>query len=132
MQGTLPLDLDDPGLEATLGQADALAAQGELYDRLRQLFVEQATNTVAIVNIEDFRRAARRRLPRPVFEYIDGGAYAETTLSRNVVDLEAIALRQRVMVDTKKLDLSTEVVGQGFEPVRGLPLRHVSLGRAAW
>jgi L-lactate dehydrogenase (cytochrome) len=55
-----------------------------------------------------------------LFEYIDGGAYAETTLARNVADLEAIALRQRVMVDTKKLDLSTEVVGQAMSVPFGL------------
>jgi L-lactate dehydrogenase (cytochrome) len=46
------------------------------------------------------------------FDYIDGGAYAEVTLRNNVADMEAIALRQRVMRDMTRLDLSVEVVGQ--------------------
>ncbi|WP_165322056.1 FMN-dependent L-lactate dehydrogenase LldD [Rhizorhabdus phycosphaerae] len=60
----------------------------------------------------DYRRIAQRRLPHFLFEYIDGGAYAEVTLRRNVADLEAIALRQRVLRDVSRLDLSTELFGQ--------------------
>jgi L-lactate dehydrogenase (cytochrome) len=59
----------------------------------------------------DYRELARRRLPRFLFEYIDGGACAEVTLRRNVSDLEAIALRQRVMRDVSVLDLTTELFG---------------------
>ena len=44
----------------------------------------------------DYREAARRKLPPFLFHYIDGGAYAEQTLRRNVEDWQAIALRQRV------------------------------------
>ncbi|MBN7832045.1 alpha-hydroxy-acid oxidizing protein, partial [Stenotrophomonas maltophilia] len=43
----------------------------------------------------DYRAAAERRLPPFLFHYIDGGAYAEHTLKRNVSDLSDIALRQR-------------------------------------
>jgi L-lactate dehydrogenase (cytochrome) len=60
----------------------------------------------------DYRELARRRLPKFLFEYIDGGSYAETTLQRNVDDLKKIALRQRVMRDVSGLDLSTELFGQ--------------------
>lgn len=63
-------------------------------------------------SISDFREAARRRLPRFLFEYIDGGSYAETTLRRNVSDLADIALRQRVLRDVSALDLSTDLFGQ--------------------
>ena len=45
----------------------------------------------------DFRLAAKRRLPRFLFDYADGGANAEQTLGRNVADLEGISLRQRVL-----------------------------------
>ncbi|WP_295175241.1 alpha-hydroxy-acid oxidizing protein, partial [uncultured Brevundimonas sp.] len=45
----------------------------------------------------DYREAARRKLPPFLFQYIDGGAYAEQTLRRNVEDWQAIALRQRVL-----------------------------------
>ena len=65
-----------------------------------------------IANIADFREAARRRLPRFLFEYIDGGSYAEVTLRKNVDELSDIALRQRVMRDVSQIDLSTELFGQ--------------------
>jgi L-lactate dehydrogenase (cytochrome) len=59
----------------------------------------------------DYRELARRRLPPFLFEYIDGGSYAEVTLRRNVADLEDIALRQRVLNDVSALDLSTTLFG---------------------
>lgn len=74
-------------------------------------------------SVSDYRELARRRLPKMFFEYIDGGSYAEVTLGRNVADLEAIALRQRVMRDMSQLDMSVEVFGQtmsfpvGLSPV---------------
>jgi L-lactate dehydrogenase (cytochrome) len=64
-----------------------------------------------IASIPDFREAARRRLPHFLFEYIDGGSYAEVTLGRNIADLEAIALRQRVLRDISRIDTSTELFG---------------------
>ncbi len=63
-------------------------------------------------SIADYRELARRRLPRFLFDYIDGGSYAEVTLARNVADLEAVALRQRVLRDVSKLKLETELFGQ--------------------
>ncbi|MDV3456951.1 FMN-dependent L-lactate dehydrogenase LldD [Sphingomonas sp. HF-S4] len=60
----------------------------------------------------DYRELARRRLPHFLFEYIDGGSYAEVTLKRNVEDLAAIALRQRILRDVSALDLSAELFGQ--------------------
>ncbi|ELA09084.1 L-lactate dehydrogenase [Moraxella macacae 0408225] len=65
-----------------------------------------------IASGNDYREAARRRLPRFLFDYIDGGAYAEYTLKRNVADLSEVALRQRVLKDMSKLDLSTEIFGE--------------------
>ena len=63
-------------------------------------------------SIGDYRELARRRLPRFLFEYIDGGSYSETTLRRNVSDLQDIALRQRVLRDVSNIDLSTTLFGQ--------------------
>lgn len=60
----------------------------------------------------DFREAARRRLPRFLFDYADGGAYAEETLRRNVADLASIALRQRVLRDVADIDIGTTLFGQ--------------------
>lgn len=62
----------------------------------------------------DYRELARRRLPPFLFEYIDGGSYAEVTLRRNVADLGAVALRQRVGCDVSSIDLSTHLFGQDF------------------
>ncbi len=59
----------------------------------------------------DFREAARRKLPRFLFDYIDGGAYAERTLARNVSDLDDLSLRQRVLKDVSQADLSTTLFG---------------------
>ena len=65
-----------------------------------------------IASIGDFRKAARRRLPGFLFDYIDGGSFDEVTLRRNVADLAAIALRQRVLRDVSGLDLASELFGQ--------------------
>jgi L-lactate dehydrogenase (cytochrome) len=71
-------------------------------------------------SVSDFRELARRRLPKIFFEYIDGGSYAEETLRRNVADLEAIALRQRVMRDMTQLDMTVETLGQTLAMPVGL------------
>ena len=60
----------------------------------------------------DYRMAARRKLPRFLFDYIDGGASAEDTLQANVVDLRAVNLRQRVLRNVSGLDLATQWFGQ--------------------
>ena len=62
-------------------------------------------------SITDYRELARRRLPRFLFEYIDGGSYAETTLGRNITDLRDVALRQRVLRDVSDIDLSATLFG---------------------
>jgi L-lactate dehydrogenase (cytochrome) len=66
----------------------------------------------------DYRAAAQRILPPFLFHYIDGGAYAERTLERNVSDLADIALRQRVLKDMSQLDLSTTL----FDEQLSLPV----------
>ncbi len=62
-------------------------------------------------SVGDYRELARRRLPPFLFHYIDGGAYDEETLRRNVGDLRGVALRQRVLRDVSRIDLSTELFG---------------------
>lgn len=61
---------------------------------------------------EDFRRAARRRLPRFLFDYIDGGSGDELTLRSNTGDLSRLTLRQRVLKDVGGVDLTTSLFGQ--------------------
>src|SRR5437870_2412424 len=64
-----------------------------------------------VLNIEDLRRAAKRRLPRVVFDYIDGGAEGEWTLRANCRAFEAVTLRPRCAVATPVCDLRTTVLG---------------------
>ncbi|HEX4848044.1 MAG TPA: L-lactate dehydrogenase [Novosphingobium sp.] len=60
----------------------------------------------------DFRRGAERRLPRFLFDYIDGGAVSEVTLARNTADWEALQLTQKVLNDASKMDCSVELFGE--------------------
>jgi L-lactate dehydrogenase (cytochrome) len=66
----------------------------------------------------DYRESAQRRIPAFLFGYLDGGAGTEVTLRRNMADLEAVSLRQRVLRDVSHIDVSTELFGQKL----GLPL----------
>lgn len=65
-----------------------------------------------ISSANDYREAARRRVPPFMFHYADGGSYAEQTLARNVSDLANIALRQRVLKDMSELDTGIELFGE--------------------
>jgi L-lactate dehydrogenase (cytochrome) len=67
---------------------------------------------LAAASVHDYRELARRRLPRQLFDYIDGGAYDEHTLRINVDDLRAISLRQRVLQDVSDLNSEVEVLGE--------------------
>ena len=66
-------------------------------------------------NITDLQRAARRALPRSVFEFIDGGAEDEVTLARNRGGFADLALVPRVLRDVGEVDTSTTVLGQRVE-----------------
>ena len=65
-----------------------------------------------ITNVLDLRELARRRVPRAFFEYADRGSYDEITLRDNRAALEAIRLRQRVMVDVDHRNLATTILGK--------------------
>ena len=70
--------------------------------------------------ISDYRALARARLPHFLFEYLDGGSYDEVTLRRNIEDLQAITLRQRVLRDVSSVDLGTELFGERWAMPVGL------------
>lgn len=76
--------------------------------------------------VDDFRRVAERRLPRALFDYLDGGAGAEVTMRQNVSDFEALRLNQRVMVDVSKIDTRVELFGESL----ALPLVLAPVGLA--
>jgi L-lactate dehydrogenase (cytochrome) len=73
-----------------------------------------------VANISDYRALAKARLPHFLFEYLDGGSYDEVTLRRNVEDLQAIALKQRVLRDVSNIDLSTSLFGHEWAMPVGL------------
>jgi (S)-mandelate dehydrogenase len=64
------------------------------------------------INIADWRLLARRRLPRLVFDYLDGGAEDEVCLKRNRASIEALQLRPALLNDVSAVDLSVEILGQ--------------------
>jgi L-lactate dehydrogenase (cytochrome) len=65
-----------------------------------------------VTSVGDFRELARRKVPRAIFDYADRGSYEEITIRRNRTDLDALTLRQRVMVDASKQTLATTLAGQ--------------------
>jgi L-lactate dehydrogenase (cytochrome) len=70
---------------------------------------------MVIANIEDLRKLARRRLPRALFDFVDGGAQDEVTLRANQVDFQRLALLPRVLTDVSGRDQSVTVLGQNLE-----------------
>jgi L-lactate dehydrogenase (cytochrome) len=65
-----------------------------------------------LVSVADMRRIAKRRLPRMVFDYLDGGALDEFTMRDNETDFEHVRLRQRVLLDVSQSHLEVDVLGQ--------------------
>lgn len=66
-------------------------------------------------NLDDFRRLARRRLPAPLFHFMDGGAGDETTLNGNSAMFDACQLVPSVLTDISDLDISTTVLGEPID-----------------
>jgi L-lactate dehydrogenase (cytochrome) len=76
-----------------------------------------------ITCIEDLRQVAQRKVPRAFYDYADSGSYTESTYRANVTDMEAIKLRQRVLVNVDKRDTSTTMVGENVSvPVALAPV----------
>ena len=81
-----------------------------------------------IVNYNGFRVAAQKRLPRFIFEYIDGGSYDEHTLRRNVDDFKAVTLRQKVLRDVSNINTATRLFGRDM----ALPVALAPIGIAGF
>jgi L-lactate dehydrogenase (cytochrome) len=77
-----------------------------------------------ITCIEDLREVAHRRVPKAFVDYAESGSYSQSTLRANRADLDAMRLRQRVMVDVDKRDTTTTIVG---EPV-SVPIALAPIG----
>ena len=66
-------------------------------------------------NVEDFRKLAKKKLPSPIFHYIDGGSDDETTLKRNTESFLKCDLVPNILAGVGEPDLSTTVFGQKIE-----------------
>ena len=79
-------------------------------------------------NIADLRALARRRVPRVVFDYVDGAAWDEVTSHRNQEDFGKVAVMPRVLVDVSSVDIATTVLGQPVSvPIIGAPTGQTGL-----
>lgn len=85
-----------------------------------------AKHTYVPVTAPDYRLLARKRLPRFLFEYIDGGASREETMAANQQDFGRWRLRQRVMRDVSNVDTAVNIGGQQL----GMPLALAPIGMA--
>ena len=61
-------------------------------------------------NVADYRELARRRIPKVLFDYVEGGSYAEATLRNNSADFEKVLLRQLVLIDVSRISMETHEV----------------------
>ena len=83
------------------------------------------------INIEDLRLLARRRLPRAIFDFFDGGAEDEVTLRENRAAFERVRLLPKVLVDVSAVDLKTTILGETASlPLAIAPTGGISAGRA--
>ena len=74
-------------------------------------------------NVADYRELARRRTPKVLFDYAEGGSYTEDTLRRNMADFALVRLRQRVLRDVSEISMATSVFGQDLAmPVMLAPI----------
>jgi isopentenyl diphosphate isomerase/L-lactate dehydrogenase-like FMN-dependent dehydrogenase len=87
-------------------------------------------STPKFVTLPEIRRAARQRLPREAFNFGAGGSETETTMKRNRKSIDRLAIRQNVLVDVRKVDLTTSLLGVplswpvAIAPMGGLVLFH--------
>ena len=84
----------------------------------------RAVASPRVVSIEDFRPIARQRVPKPVFDYLDGGAEGEVTLRENCRVFNDVTFRPRYAVALPSCDLRTRVLG--FDLSLPILLLHLS------
>lgn len=84
------------------------------------------TMSLVPASTADYRLLAEKRLPRFLFDYVDGGSFQEQTLRRNVSDFQALGIRQTVMRDVSQIDMSARLL----ETECALPLALAPVGMA--
>jgi (S)-mandelate dehydrogenase len=91
---------------------------------------EQTLGVARAYSIAGLREQARRRLPKAVFDFIDGGAESAVTLARNCTDFDAIEFVPRVLVDVSRCDLSASILG--LEAEMPIIIAPTGLAALAW
>lgn len=76
---------------------------------------QRARMPLSPASVADYRRLAERRLPRQLFDYVDGGAYDERTLADNVAAFGRVKLHQRILRDVSSIDTSATVFGETWK-----------------
>lgn len=105
-----------------LSARQAAADFRTLPQRARNFFQEESRAAHA-GTIGELREAARRRMPRVIFDYLDGAAGDELAARRNLAALSAVELAPRVLVDVSRIETSTSVLGQPVSlPLLGAPM----------
>src|SRR5881227_1045263 len=91
---------------------------------MQSRFIEgESSMSLDYVSNQEIIQAARRNLPQDVWDYLTGGAESETTMRRNRLGFDSLALRPRVLVDVSKVDTSTTFLGQKLRiPVMMAPI----------
>src|SRR5450631_4432163 len=101
-----------PGLRATKFRSPLTSNSNALNNAARiSMTTPRNLKPSRVVNIADLRKIAERRVPRAVFDYLDGGAEGEVTLRENCRAFEGITFRPRHAVAVKECDLRTKVLG---------------------
>jgi len=77
--------------------------------------IQRARMPLSPASVVDYRRLAERRLPRQLFDYVDGGAYEERTLADNVAAFGRVKLHQRILRDVSVIDTSATVFGESWK-----------------
>ena len=115
-------------------EADALLNQAQravlekyfTYEEFAQMNEDTHGLGLMPATAADYRELARRRLPRHLFDYMDGAAYDEITAGENIAALHRLRLRQRVLCDVSAPKLATTVLGQPL----AMPLALAPIGIA--
>ncbi len=108
---------------------DEAAALPRASDAVGSVSQRRASQVARAYSIDDLRRHARRRLPRAVFDFFDGGAEDETTLRGNRAAFERVRLAPRVLVDVSQIDTRTAILGTNSNlPIAIAPTGAVGFG----
>jgi isopentenyl diphosphate isomerase/L-lactate dehydrogenase-like FMN-dependent dehydrogenase len=108
--------------------ARQLAADARAFPATARALLTDDARVRRCLNVDDLRTVARRRLPRVVFDYVDGAAWDEVTSRRNREDFARLALRPHVLVDVSRVVTETTVLGQAVSlPIIGGPTGQTGL-----